>query len=54
LGWDKWIGEDGAFVGMETFGESGPAADVYKHFGITSEHVAELARDVVQRLNKGT
>jgi transketolase len=53
LGWDKWIGEEGAFVGMETFGESGPAADVYKHFGITSEHVAQLARDVVQR-NKGT
>jgi transketolase len=54
MGWDKWIGEEGAFVGMETFGESGPAADVYKHFGITAEHVAELARDVVNRLRKGT
>ena len=47
-------GEDGAFLGMETFGESGPAADVYKHFGITAEHVVALARDIVQRHNKGT
>jgi transketolase len=48
LGWDKWIGEEGAFVGMTTFGESGPAKDVYAHFGITAEKVAELARDLVR------
>jgi transketolase len=44
LGWDKWIGEDGVFVGMETFGESGPAKEVYAHFDITSEHIAEVGR----------
>ena len=49
LGWDKWIGEDGRFVGMETFGESGPAAEVYEHFGITAEHVAELGRKLLNR-----
>jgi transketolase len=49
LGWDKWIGPDGIFVGMETFGESGPAKEVYKHFGITAERVAELGRAAVQR-----
>jgi transketolase len=49
LGWDKWIGPDGTFVGMETFGESGPAKDVYEHFGITAERVAELGRAAVQR-----
>jgi transketolase len=49
LGWDKWIGSDGTFVGMETFGESGPAKEVYKHFGITAERVAELGRAAVQR-----
>jgi transketolase len=43
LGWDKWIGEDGCFLGMETFGESGPAKEVYEHFGITSDRVVELA-----------
>ena len=46
LGWDKWIGEQGAFVGMETFGESGPAKDVYEHFGITAERIAELGREL--------
>ncbi len=49
LGWDRWIGPDGRFVGMETFGESGPAADVYEHFGITAERVAELGRELAGR-----
>jgi len=49
LGWDKWIGEDGAFVGMETFGESGPANEVYEHFGITADRVAELGREMIDR-----
>jgi transketolase len=49
LGWDKWIGEDGCFLGMETFGESGPAKDVYEHFGITSDHAAELARESMKK-----
>jgi len=48
LGWDRWIGPDGAFVGMRTFGESGPAKDVYEHFGITAERVAEVARRLAQ------
>ena len=50
MGWDKWIGADGAFVGMESFGESGPAKDVYEHFGITAERVASLGRDLVKRV----
>ena len=49
LGWDKWIGEEGAFVGMETFGESGPAPEVYAHFNITAEHVAEVGRKLLGR-----
>jgi transketolase len=49
LGWDKWIGPEGAFVGMETFGESGPAKEVYEHFGITAERVAALGREMVSR-----
>ncbi len=49
LGWDKWIGEEGAFVGMETFGESGPANEVYAHFNITAEHVAEVGRELLGR-----
>jgi transketolase len=34
---------------METFGESGPAPEVYAHFGITAERVAELGRAAVKR-----
>jgi transketolase len=47
FGWDRWVGPDGAFVGMRTFGESGPAKQVYEHFGITAECVASLARELV-------
>ena len=50
MGWDKWIGPDGAFLGMTTFGESGPAADVYEHFGITADAAADLGRSIVGRL----
>jgi transketolase len=49
LGWDRWIGPEGRFVGMHTFGESGPAKDVYEHFGITAERVTEIARELVGR-----
>jgi transketolase len=49
LGWDKWIGEDGAFVGMHSFGESGPYKDVYEHFGITAQRVAEVGRQLIGR-----
>jgi transketolase len=51
LGWDRWIGEAGAFLGMATFGESGPAKDVYGHFGITVERASELGREVVDALS---
>jgi transketolase len=42
-GWDEIIGSHGAFVGMTTFGASAPAKDLYRHFGITAEKVAEAA-----------
>jgi transketolase len=50
FGWDRWIGPDGDFLGMRTFGESGPAKDVYEHFGITAEEAAELGRSVLDRV----
>jgi transketolase len=48
--WDRWIGDDGLFLGMSTFGESGPAKAVYEHFGITAEHAVELAREAMDRV----
>ena len=42
-GWDAIIGSDGVFVGMAGFGASAPYKDLYRHFGITPEKVAEAA-----------
>ena len=41
MGWDRFIGADGTFVGMEGFGASGPYEALYRHFGITAEAVVE-------------
>ncbi|HEY2753828.1 transketolase [Phenylobacterium sp.] len=43
-GWERFIGEDGVFVGMESFGASAPFEVLYKHFGITAEAVAAAAK----------
>ena len=43
-GWDTLIGNDGVFVGMSSFGASGPYKELYAHFGITPEAVAEAAK----------
>ena len=42
-GWDHFIGSDGIFVGMSSFGASGPYKELYKHFGITPEAVVSAA-----------
>jgi transketolase len=42
-GWDHIIGSDGVFIGMKSFGASGPAKELYKHFGITAEAVVAAA-----------
>lgn len=44
-GWYKYVGLDGAIVGMPRFGESGPGPEVMAHFGFTVEHVVKVARD---------
>jgi transketolase len=38
-GWDRYLGRDGRFVGMSSFGASAPAGTLYKHFGITTERI---------------
>ncbi|WP_439813939.1 transketolase [Zavarzinia sp. CC-PAN008] len=49
-GWERWIGEEGCFIGMTGFGASAPEKDLYRHFGITADAVVAAARAV---LNKG-
>ena len=43
-GWRKYVGLEGLCIGVATFGESAPAADVYRHFGLTAEAVAAAVR----------
>jgi transketolase len=47
MGWDRWVGPEGAMICIERFGSSAPAADIFKAFGFTSEHVAQVARRVL-------
>ncbi len=47
FGWDRWIGANGAFIGMNGFGASGPAGQVYKHFGITTEAAVAAAKKLI-------
>lgn len=49
MGWDALIGPEGGFVGMCSFGASAPAKELYKHFGITAEAVADA---VMKRHNQ--
>ena len=52
FGWDAIIG-DGPFIGMKSFGESGPYKAVYQHFGITVEAVVEAALSRLRSLIAG-
>ena len=47
LGWDRWIGERGRFVGMNGFGASAPAPELYQHFGITPAGVVDAVCDIL-------
>jgi transketolase len=44
LGWDRFIGLDGIFIGMKSFGASGPGEKVYEHFGITAKATLKAVR----------
>jgi len=48
FGWERWLGSKGAFVGMKGFGASAKAPELYKHFGITAEAIAQAARRLAQ------
>jgi transketolase len=54
FGWTRWTTDDGAQVGMTSFGASGPQKDLYEHFGFTPENVAAQGRAVVERLGART
>lgn len=42
--WYKYVGLDGAVVGMDSFGESAPASDLFAYFNITTDAVYNVAK----------
>ncbi|HEX6868077.1 MAG TPA: transketolase [Candidatus Limnocylindrales bacterium] len=48
LGWERWVGDDGAIIGLDHFGASAPAGTIFEHFGFTADRVADVARRVVR------
>ena len=46
-GWERYLGPRGRFLGLAGFGESAPARDVYRHFGLTVEAIVAAARRMV-------
>jgi transketolase len=53
LGWDRYVGDDGAVIGMHTFGASAPLKQLLVDFGFTPEKVADTARDVLATVREG-
>jgi transketolase len=47
-GWWKYVRASGAVLGVDSFGESAPAAAVYKHFGLTAENLCAVVRQVAR------
>ena len=45
--WGKYLGRSGKFIGMNTFGASGPANELYEYFGITTKNVVNVAKKIV-------
>ncbi|MBH62235.1 MAG: transketolase [Alphaproteobacteria bacterium] len=44
MGWHRYVGDNGAVIGMESFGASAPAKDLFSHFGITAEAVVDAVK----------
>jgi transketolase len=46
-GWEKYLGPDGRFIGMKSYGASAPGAVLAKHFGFTVENVLKTAKELL-------
>ena len=53
LGWERWVGDDGAIVGLDHFGASAPAGTIFEKFGFTVERVVGVARGVLDGKVRG-
>ncbi len=53
LGWDRWVGDDGAIIGLDHFGASAPAGTIFEKFGFTVDRVVGVAREVLAGTVRG-
>ena len=49
FGWERYVGTDGAIIGVNGFGASGPGSVVMREFGFTTEHLVKVAKAVIKR-----
>lgn len=49
FGWEKYVGLNGDIIGMDGFGASGPAEELYKYFGITKEEIIDSVKDCLKK-----
>lgn len=47
MGWERYVGDNGKVIGLDHFGDSAPYIELYEHFGITPEKLAEAAESVI-------
>jgi transketolase len=48
LGWERWVGDEGAIIGLDHFGASAPAGTIFEKLGFTADRVTDVARRVVR------
>jgi transketolase len=53
LGWERWVGTDGAIIGLDHFGASAPAPVIFEKFGFTVDRVTDAARGVLEGRLRG-
>jgi transketolase len=48
LGWERWVGDEGAIIGLDHYGASAPAGTIFEKCGFTADRVADIGRRVVR------
>ncbi len=53
FGWDRWVGPHGAMIAVESFGISAPGPQAMEAFGITADHLVQVAEGVLEGRTRG-
>src|SRR4029078_12254325 len=48
LGWERWVGDEGAIIGLDHFGASAPAGTIFEKIGFTADRATQIERRVVR------